>query len=139
MHTRHGDLDVIGADQTAAAPPYERLRTRALEVEIRGVRLADRSPRGSDRMKTAASRFRDRLPEKRRQELEDIVVLERIAAERDTAAAARLLDATRGQTATRAGTGAGGPGRRPAAVADLAQATRSSPPLTGTVTTLWTW
>ena len=35
----HGDLDVFAADQTAASPPYERLRTRALEVEIRGVRL----------------------------------------------------------------------------------------------------
>jgi hypothetical protein len=57
------------------------------------------------RMKTAASRFRDRPPEKRRQDLEDIVVLERIAAERDAAAAARLLDATHGRTATPEGTG----------------------------------
>ncbi len=58
-------------------------------------------------MKTAASRLRDRLPEKRRQDLEDIVVLERIAAERDAAAAARLLDATRGESAPGAGTGEG--------------------------------
>ena len=87
MHTRHGDLDVFGTDQTAAAPPYERLRARALEVEIRGVMLRIAHPEDLIRMKTAASRFRDRLPEKRRQDLEDIVVLERIAAERDAAAA----------------------------------------------------
>jgi hypothetical protein len=65
------------------------------------------------RMKTAASRFRDRLPEKRRQDLEDIVVLERIAAERDAAAAARLLDPTRGQTATPEATSERDPGARP--------------------------
>ncbi len=78
MHTRHGDLDVSGADQTAASPPYERLRARTLEVEIRGVMLRIAHPEDLIRMKTAASRFRDRPPEKRRQDLEDIVVLERI-------------------------------------------------------------
>lgn len=110
MHTRHGDLDVFAADQTAASPPYERLRTRALEVEIRGVRLIIAHPEDLIRMKTAASRLRDRLPEKRRQDLEDIVVLERIAAERDAATAARLLDVTRGQTATLEGTSERDPG-----------------------------
>jgi hypothetical protein len=104
MHTRHGDLDVFGADQTAASPPYEQLRARALEVEIRGVRLMIAHPEDLMRMKSAAARFRDRLPEKRRQDLEDIVVLERIAAERDAAAASRVLDATREETATPEGT-----------------------------------
>jgi hypothetical protein len=113
MHTRHGDLDVFGADQTVASPPYERLRARALEVEIRGVMLRIAHPEDLIRMKTAASRFRDRLPEKRRQDLEDIVVLERIAAERDAAAAARLLDPTRGQTATPEATSERDPGARP--------------------------
>jgi hypothetical protein len=80
MHTRHGDLDVFAADQTAASPPYERLRARALEIEIRGVRMRIAHPEDLIRMKTAASRLRDRLPEKRRQDLEDIVVLERITA-----------------------------------------------------------
>ena len=45
MHTRHGDRDVFGADQTAASPPYDRLRARALDVEIRGVRLTIAHPR----------------------------------------------------------------------------------------------
>ena len=112
MHTRHGDLDVFAADQTAASPPYERLRARALEVEIRGVRLRIAHPEDLIRMKTAASRLRDRLPEKRRQDLEDIVVLERIAAARDAAAAARLLDPTRGQTATPEATSERDPGAR---------------------------
>jgi hypothetical protein len=74
-------------------------------------------------MKTTASRFRDRLPEKRRQDLEDIVVLERIAAERDAAAAARVLDATRDQTATPEGARE----QDPAARARPARAPRKPP------------
>ena len=105
MHTRHGDLDVFGADQTAASPPYARLRARALEVEIRGVTLRIAHPEDLIRMKTAASRFRDRLPEKRRQDLEDIVVLERLRAQQDAGTSSRLPDATHGQPAPPGETG----------------------------------
>ena len=51
-------------------------------------------------MKSAAAGFRDRPEAKRRQDLDDIVVLERLRAERDASAASHLLDATRGETAT---------------------------------------
>jgi hypothetical protein len=78
MHTRHGDLDVFGADQTAAAPPYEQLRSRAIAVEVRGVRLLIAHPEDLIRMKLAASRFRDRPEHKRRQDLDDIAVLEQL-------------------------------------------------------------
>jgi hypothetical protein len=78
MHTRHGDLDVFGADQTTAAPPYEQLHARAVAVDVRGVRLLIAHPEDLIRMKTAASGFRDRPPEKRRQDLDDIAVLEQL-------------------------------------------------------------
>jgi hypothetical protein len=79
MHTRHGDLDVFAVDQTAGAPArYEDLRTRAIAVEIRGVTLLIAHPDDLIRMKTAASRFRDRPEPKRRQDLDDIAVLERL-------------------------------------------------------------
>ncbi len=81
MHTRHGDLDVFAVDQTAGAPArYEDLRTRAIAVEIRGVTLLIAHPDDLIRMKTAASRFRDRPEAKRRHDLDDIAVLERLRA-----------------------------------------------------------
>ena len=100
MHTRFGDLDVFAADQTPGAPPYEQLRARAIAVEIRGARLLIADPEDLIRMKSAAAGFRDRPEAKRRQDLDDIAVLERLRAERDASAASRLLDATRGETAT---------------------------------------
>jgi hypothetical protein len=79
MHTRHGDLDVFAVDQTVGAPPrYEDLRARAIAVEIRGVTLLIAHPDDLIRMKTAASRFRDRPAPKRRQDLDDIAVLEQL-------------------------------------------------------------
>jgi hypothetical protein len=79
MHTRHGDLDVFAVDQTAGAPPrYEDLRARAIAVEIRGVTLLIAHPDDLIRMKTAASEFRDRPAPKRRQDLDDIAVLEQL-------------------------------------------------------------
>ncbi len=110
MHTRFGDLDVFAADQTPGAPPYEQLRARAIAVEIRGARLLIAHPEDLIRMKSAAAGFRDRPEAKRRQDLDDIAVLERLRAERDAATAARLLDATRGQSATPEGTSERDPG-----------------------------
>ena len=82
MHTRHGDLDVFAIDQTAGAPArYEDLRTRAIAVEIRGVTLLIAHPDDLIRMKTAASQFRDRPDAKRRQDRDDIAVLERLRRE----------------------------------------------------------
>jgi hypothetical protein len=79
MHTRHGDLDVFAVDQTAGAPArYEDLRARAIAVEIRGVTLLIAHADDLIRMKTAASRFRDRPAPKRRQDLDDIAVLEQL-------------------------------------------------------------
>ncbi|MBV9310371.1 MAG: hypothetical protein JOZ73_06050 [Solirubrobacterales bacterium] len=81
MHTRHGDLDVLAIDQTAGAPArYEDLRARAIAVEIRGVTLLIAHPDDLIRMKTAAAQFRDRPAAKRRQDLDDIAVLERLRA-----------------------------------------------------------
>ncbi len=81
LHTRHGDLDIFAVDQTPGAPgSYEQLRDRALQVEVRGVRLLVAHPEDLIRMKTAASRFRDRPERKRRQDLDDIAVLERLRA-----------------------------------------------------------
>jgi hypothetical protein len=51
-------------------------------------------------MKSAAARVRDRPETKPRQDLDDITVLERLRAEPDTAAASRLVNTTRDQTAT---------------------------------------
>ncbi len=79
MHTRHGDLDVFAIDQTAGAPArYDDLRARAITVEIRGVTLLIAHPDDLIRMKTAAAQFRDRPAPKRRQDLDDIAVLERL-------------------------------------------------------------
>lgn len=101
MRTRHGDLDVFSVDQTAGAPgSYEQLRQRAVAVEVLGARILIAHPEDLIRMKIAASSFRDRPEAKRRQDLDDIAVLERLRAERDTAAASKLVDATRGKTST---------------------------------------
>jgi hypothetical protein len=82
MHTRHGDLDVFAVDQTPGAPArFEDLRARAIAVEIRGVTLLIAHPDDLIRMKTAASQFRDRPDAKRRQDLDDIAVLERLRGE----------------------------------------------------------
>jgi hypothetical protein len=81
MHTRHGDLDVFAIDQTAGAPArYDDLRARAVAVEIRGVTLLIAHPDDLIRMKTAASQFRHRPAQKRRQDLDDIAVLEQLRA-----------------------------------------------------------
>jgi hypothetical protein len=112
-HTRFGDLDVFAAEQTAGAPPYEQLRARAITVEIRGARLLIADPEDLIRMKSAAARFRDRPEAKRRQDLDDITVLERLRAERDAAAAARVLDATRDPTAAPESTSEHDPTARP--------------------------
>ena len=87
MRTPHGDLDVFAVDQTAGAPrEYEQLRARAVAVEVLGVRLLIAHPEDLIRMKSAAAAFRDRPEAKRRQDLDDIAVLERA---RDTELAAR--------------------------------------------------
>ncbi|MGA2929183.1 MAG: hypothetical protein ABSG43_24970 [Solirubrobacteraceae bacterium] len=79
MRTRHGDLDVFAVDQTAGAPrSYEQLRARAVAVEVLGARIMVAHPEDLIRMKTAASQFRDRPEPKRRQDLDDIAVLERL-------------------------------------------------------------
>jgi hypothetical protein len=83
------------------------LRARAITVEIRGARLRVAHPEDLMRMKSAAAGFRDRPEAKRRQDLDDIAVLERLRAERDAAAASRVLDATRGDTAPGSGTSEG--------------------------------
>ncbi|MEO6857252.1 MAG: DUF6036 family nucleotidyltransferase [Solirubrobacteraceae bacterium] len=78
-HTRHGDLDVFAVDQTPGAPKhYEDLRQRAIPVEIRGITLLIAHPEDLIRMKSAAARFRDRPEAKRRQDLDDITVLNRV-------------------------------------------------------------
>lgn len=79
MTTRHGDLDVFAIDQTAGAPrSFEELRARAVGVEVFGVRMMVAHPEDLIRMKLAASEFRDRPEAKRRQDLDDIAVLERL-------------------------------------------------------------
>ena len=115
MRTVHGDLDVFAVDQTAGAPrSFEQLRARAVPVEVLGARVLIAHPEDLIRMKTAASRFRDRPEAKRRQDLDDIVVLQRLLADRDAATASRLLDATRGQTQARGATpGSEASARRP--------------------------
>jgi hypothetical protein len=87
MHTRHGDLDVFAIDQTAGAPArYDELRVRAIAVEIRGVTLLIAHPDDLIRMKTAAAQVRDRPAPKRRQDLDDIAVLERLRSGQTPAA-----------------------------------------------------
>lgn len=101
MRTRHGDLDVFSVDQTAGASgSYEQLRQRAVAVEVLGARILIAHPEDLIRMKTAASSFRDRPEAKRRQDLDDIAVLERLRADRDASAAAELVDAARGKPPT---------------------------------------
>lgn len=78
-HTRHGDLDVFAIDETQGAPhSYEGLRARAIPVEVRGITLLIAHPEHLIRMKTAAAAFRDRPEAKRRQDLDDIAVLNRV-------------------------------------------------------------
>ncbi len=87
MHTHHGDLDVFAVEQTAGAPArYEDLRARAMAVQIRGVTLLTAHPDDLIRMKTAAAQFRDRPTAKRRQDLDDIAVLEQVRAGQASAA-----------------------------------------------------
>ncbi|MGH2868958.1 MAG: DUF6036 family nucleotidyltransferase [Solirubrobacteraceae bacterium] len=84
MHTRHGDLDVFSVEQTAGAPArYEELRIRAITVEVRGITLLIAHPDDLIRMKTAAAQFRDRPAPKRRQDLDDIAVLQRLRASQE--------------------------------------------------------
>lgn len=79
MRTRHGDLDVFSVDQTAGAPgSYEQLRARAVSIEVLGARILIAHPEDLIRMKIAASGFRDRPAAKRRQDLDDIAVLEQL-------------------------------------------------------------
>ncbi len=79
LHTRHGDLDVFSVDDTPGAPQtYEQLRERAIAVDARGIRLLIAHPEHLIPMKTAASQFRDRPDAKRRQDLDDIAVLNRV-------------------------------------------------------------
>jgi hypothetical protein len=79
MHTRHGDLDVFAVDQTQGAPQnYDDLRARAIQVEVQGITLLIAHPEHLIRMKTAAAAFRDRPEVKRRQDLDDIAVLNRV-------------------------------------------------------------
>jgi uncharacterized nucleotidyltransferase DUF6036 len=79
LHTRHGDLDVFSVDDTPGAPQsYEQLRERAIAIEVRGIRLLIAHPAHLIPMKTAASQFRDRPDAKRRQDLDDIAVLNRV-------------------------------------------------------------
>lgn len=79
IRTRHGDLDVFAVEKTPGAPArYEDLRARAIAVEIRDVTLLIAHPDDLIRMKSAAAQFRDRPAPKRRQDLDDIAVLERL-------------------------------------------------------------
>jgi hypothetical protein len=79
MRTTHGDLDVFAVEQTAGAPrSYEQLRDRAVAVEVFGVRILVAHPEDLIRMKVAAAEFRDRPEAKRRQDRDDIAVLERL-------------------------------------------------------------
>lgn len=81
MRTPYGDLDVFAVDQTAGAPPsYEQLRAHAVPIEALGVSMLVAHPEDLIRMKSAASQFRDRPEPKRRQDLDDIAVLERLRA-----------------------------------------------------------
>jgi hypothetical protein len=76
LHTRHGDLDVFSVNDTPGAPQtYEQLREHAMAVDVRGIQLLIAHPEHLIPMKTAASQFRDRPEAKRRQDLDDIAVL----------------------------------------------------------------
>lgn len=79
MRTTHGDLDVFSVDQIAGVlSSYEQLRARASPVGALGVSMLVAHPEDLIRMKGAASRSRDRPEPKRRQDLDDIAVLERL-------------------------------------------------------------
>ena len=81
LHTRHGDLDVFAAEETPGAPSrYEDLRDRGIPIDVQGISLLIAHPEHLIRMKTAASQLRDRPEAKRRQDLDDIVVLSRVLA-----------------------------------------------------------
>jgi hypothetical protein len=83
--TAHGDLDVFAVEQTPGAPgSYEQLSARALPVEVLGVSLLVAHPEDLIRMKIAASRLRDRPGPKRRQDLDDIAVLELLRTDQPT-------------------------------------------------------
>lgn len=85
MRTTHGDLDVFAVEQTPGAPgSYEQLSARAVSVEVLGVSLLVAHPEDLIRMKSAASRVRDRPDPKRRQDLDDIAVLERLRTDQPT-------------------------------------------------------
>ncbi len=82
MDTPHGDLDVFAVDQTSGAPAsYRDLQARAIRVELSSFTLLIAHPEDLIRMKTAAAEFRDRPDAKRRQDREDIAVLERLLDE----------------------------------------------------------
>lgn len=82
MDTPYGDLDVFAVDQTKGAPAsYEQLREHAVAIELDSLALLIAHPEDLIRMKTAAAEFRDRPEAKRRQDREDIAVLERLRAQ----------------------------------------------------------
>jgi hypothetical protein len=82
LTTDHGDLDVFAVDQTVGAPStYDELRRRALPGSLRELTIQLAAPEDLIRMKTAAAEFRDRPAAKRRQDLDDIAVLQRILDE----------------------------------------------------------
>jgi hypothetical protein len=96
METRFGDFDVFAVEQTPGAPrSYEQLRDRAIPIQFRDLTVLVVHPEDMIRMKTAASSFRDRPDAKRRQDLDDIAVLERLRIEQQTRDAARLASAAR--------------------------------------------
>jgi hypothetical protein len=77
--TAHGDLDVFSIEQTAGAPrSYERLRERSVAIQVFGVRILVAHPEDLIRMKLAAAELRDRPEAKRRQDRDDVAVLERL-------------------------------------------------------------
>ena len=121
LRSEHGDLDVFAVEQTAGAPrSYEQLRARAVAIEVLGVRILVAHPEDLIRMKGAAAQFRDRLEAKRRQDLDDIAVLERLRSEQHASDAVRLAgigqphpvtDALRPEKTTASRPGAPGRGR----------------------------
>jgi hypothetical protein len=116
MRTAHGDLDVFAVEQTPGAPrSYDQLSGRAVPVEVLGVRLLVAHPEDLIRMKSAAAQFRDRPEPKRRQDLDDIAVLERLRTEHPTerGEAGRTTTGRSGpRTSPRATTGSEPPGRK---------------------------
>jgi hypothetical protein len=68
------------------------LLTALARHDVDCVLIGGTHPEDLIRMKSAAAGFRDRPEAKRRQDLDDIAVLERLRAERDGSAASRLMD-----------------------------------------------